>query len=142
MVCVGEVIWDHQKIQKTPIFLVISKRPDNVHVVFKYGRLKIPTPYHLYHRVEYELVHGKYNSIKPPLSFLGIPVQLLSEMKGFVQYAIIIDKHWTIYTYVALVLKQSTTYILYNSPHFGEEIPPLCRVSKILLNFPSYSWGF
>ena len=43
-------------------------------------------------------------------------------MRGFVQYAIIIDQNWTIYTYVALVPKDSTAYILYKSPHICVEL--------------------
>ena len=39
-----------------------------------------------------------------------------------ITYAIIIDKKWTMCTYVTLVLKDSTTYILYKSPHICEEL--------------------
>ena len=51
--------------------------------------------------------------------FLLQPLLLL---RGFIQYAIIIDQKWTIYMYVVLVLKDSKTYILYKSPHICETI--------------------
>ena len=62
------------------------------------------------------------NSIKIPIILMGVLVQQLSVMRIFVQYVIIIDQNWDIYTYVALLLKESTTYILYKSPHFCEDI--------------------
>ena len=47
-----------------------------------------------------------------------IEVKLLSGMKGFVQYVLIIDQNWTIYRYVVLLLMETMTHILYKSPHF------------------------
>ena len=43
-------------------------------------------------------------------------------MRVFVKYVIIIDQNWTKYKYVDLVLKETTTHILYKPPHFGEEL--------------------
>ena len=43
-------------------------------------------------------------------------------MRIFVQYAIIIYQNWTMYKSVALVPKDSTTHILYKSPHMCEDI--------------------
>ena len=43
-------------------------------------------------------------------------------MRGFVQYVIIIYQNWIIYTYVAFVLKETVSNILYKSFHFCEEI--------------------
>ena len=40
---------------------------------------------------------------------MGIQVQLFSEIWEFVQYDIIIEQNWTMYTYVDLVTKVSTT---------------------------------
>ena len=83
------------------------------------------------------------NSIKLPLRLMGVLVQLLSVMRRFVQYVIIIDQNWDIFTYVALLLKESTTYILYKSPHFCEDI--FCTYSfptinnKVSLMFHSHS---
>ena len=53
-------------------------------------------------------------------------------MRGFVRYAIIIYQNWTMYKYIALVIKDSTTYILYKSPHICEELygPTLVWKSK------------
>ena len=59
-----------------------------------------------------------HNHLKLPLILLGIRVQPLSGMRGFLQYGIIIHQKWYIYTYVALVLKETTIHILYKSPHF------------------------
>ena len=53
---------------------------------------------------------------------MEIRVQLFSGMRVFLQYVIIIDQSWTIYTYVALVLKETTTTILYKYPHFFEDL--------------------
>ena len=50
MVCVGGVIWAHQKNRETLIFLAMSKRSEDVHVVFEDRWLKTPTPYHSYNR--------------------------------------------------------------------------------------------
>ena len=58
------------------------------------------------------------DSIKLTLILLGIRVKLLSGMKVFIQYVIIIYQNWTIYMYVALVLKETTTDILYKFPNF------------------------
>ena len=62
------------------------------------------------------------NYIKLHIILIGIIVQLLSGMRVFVHYNIIMDQNWTIHTYVSLVLKKSTTYILYNPSHFCEEL--------------------
>ena len=56
--------------------------------------------------------------IKPLLRLMGIAVQLLPEMRGFLQYVLIIYQNWTIYTYVALVLKETVINILYKYLHF------------------------
>ena len=45
------------------------------------------------------------NYLKLPLRLIGIRLQSLPGMKVFVKYVIIIDKNWTEYTYVALLLK-------------------------------------
>ena len=46
----------------------------------------------------------KGNYLKLPLILLGIQLQLLLGTSGFVQYVIVIDQKWTMYTYVAFVL--------------------------------------
>ena len=43
-------------------------------------------------------------------------------MRGFVEYATIIDQNWTIYTYVYLIIKEIMKYILYKYPHFLEDL--------------------
>ena len=53
---------------------------------------------------------------------MGVQVQILSGIRGFLQGVIIIDQNWTIYMYVALVLKGTTTNIQYKSPNFCEEL--------------------
>ena len=58
---------------------------------------------------------------------MGIQVQLLSEMRVFVQYDIIIDQNRTIYMYVSLVLKDTVSNILYKLPHFCEEVVYVLR---------------
>ena len=49
-------------------------------------------------------------------------LKLLSRMRLFVKNFIIIDQNWTKYTYVALVIKETVSNILYKYPHFCEEI--------------------
>ena len=44
---------------------------------------------------------------------LGAQVEPLSRMGMFVQHVIIIDQNWNMHTYVDLLCKESTTYILY-----------------------------
>ena len=73
------------------------------------------------------ILPGILNSIEINLISLGIRVQLLSVIRGFVQYVIIIDQDWTMYTYVHLVLKESTTYIMYKSPHICEDLVCVCK---------------
>ena len=68
------------------------------------------------------IFYGILDSLKFYLRLLGILVQILPEMKEFVQYVTIIYQNWTIYTYVALVLKETVINILYKSLHFCEEI--------------------
>ena len=63
-----------------------------------------------------------FNFIKLSLRLMGILVQLLSVMRVFVNYVIIIYWNWIKYTYLYLVLKENTTHILYKSPHFCEEL--------------------
>ena len=53
---------------------------------------------------------------------MGILIELVSEIRGFVDYIIIIYQNWTIYTYVALLLREIVSNILYKSLHFCEEI--------------------
>ena len=53
---------------------------------------------------------------------MGILIELVSEIRGFVDYVIIIYQNWTIYTYVALLLRETVSNILYKSLHFCEEI--------------------
>ena len=43
-------------------------------------------------------------------------------MRGFVKYVIIIYKNWIIYTYIALVFKETVSNTLYKPLHFCEEI--------------------
>ena len=62
------------------------------------------------------------NSLKPTLILLGMSVKFISVIRGFVKYVIIIYQNWTIYTYVALVLKENTTHMHYKYPHVCEEI--------------------
>ena len=58
------------------------------------------------------------NYITLPLILQWIRVKLLSGMRVFVQHGIIIYQNWTIYTYLDLVLKETTTHIPYKPPHF------------------------
>ena len=67
-------------------------------------------------------LHGILDYLKLHLILMGILVQLLTEMRVFVRYVIIIYQNWTIYAYLDLVLKGIVRNILYKSPHFGEEI--------------------
>ena len=62
------------------------------------------------------------NSLKIPLILLAIRVQLLSVMRGFVNYVIIIHQKWTKFMHVVLVLKENITCILYKFPHFCKDI--------------------
>ena len=62
------------------------------------------------------------NPLKLPLILLGIRVQLLSGMRVFVNYVIIINQKWTKYTYIVLVLKENMTSILYKFPDFCKYI--------------------
>ena len=62
------------------------------------------------------------NSLKIPLILIGIIVQLLSVMREFVNYAIIIHQKWTKFMHVVLVLKENITCILYKFPHFCKDI--------------------
>ena len=62
------------------------------------------------------------NSLKLPLILLGILVQLLSVMRGFVNYVIIIHQKWIKFMYVFLLLKENIISILYKLPHFCKNI--------------------
>ena len=62
------------------------------------------------------------NCFKLPLILLGIWVQPLSGMRGFVNYVIIIHQKWTKYKYVVLVLKENKTRIIYRFSHFLKDI--------------------
>ena len=62
------------------------------------------------------------NYLKLTLILLDIRVQLISVMKVFVKYVIIIYQNWTIYTYVDLSLQETTTHIIYRYPNFCEDI--------------------
>ena len=62
------------------------------------------------------------NSLKLLLILLVIPVQLLSVMRGFVSYVIIIHQKWTIFMYIVLLIKENMTCILYKFPHFCKDI--------------------
>ena len=52
---------------------------------------------------------------------MGAQVQLLPIMRGFVNYAIIINQKWTKFMYVVLVLKKNMTCILYKFPNFCKD---------------------
>ena len=52
-----------------------------------------------------EEVYQRRSYINITLMIIGIQVQLLSGMRGFVQCAIIIDQNWTMYIYLSLVIK-------------------------------------
>ena len=49
---------------------------------------------------------------------MDILVQLISGMRGLLQYVIIIDPKWTMYTFVDLILKERMTYIIYKPPSY------------------------
>ena len=51
-------------------------------------------------------VNYRRNCIKLTIILLGIIYQLLSVMRGYVYYAITIDKNWAMYMYVDLVLNK------------------------------------
>ena len=62
------------------------------------------------------------NSLKLPIIILGILVQLLSVMRVFVNYVIIIHQNWAKFMHVVLVLKENMTCILYKLPHFCKDV--------------------
>ena len=62
------------------------------------------------------------NFLKLPLILLGIRVQLLSVVRVFVNYVIIIHQNWTKFMHVVLVLRENMTFILNKFPHFSKDI--------------------
>ena len=52
---------------------------------------------------------------------MGSRVQLLSGIRGFVNYVIMINQKWTKCTYVFLVLKKIMTCIIYKFPNFCKD---------------------
>ena len=40
----------------------------------------------------------------------------------FLQYAIVIEQNWSMYMYVSFVHRGITTYLLYKSTHFYEDV--------------------
>ena len=62
------------------------------------------------------------NSLKLPLILLGIQVQLLSVMRAFVNYAIIMKQKWTKFMHIVLLLKENMTSTIYKFPHFCKDI--------------------
>ena len=76
-------------------------------------------------------VYQRIKYAKNSLKLVGVWTELLSGMRGNFNYTIIIDKNWTKFVYVALVIKETITCILYNSPHFCAEL--LCLLNYIPL---------